>query len=57
VMDSYYRDNSIDYVFMLILDDFYQNDSYRSGLKSWNVWLSVAAFGGQKLKKSKQIGP
>jgi hypothetical protein len=56
-MDSYYRDNSIDYVFMLILDDFYQNDSYRSGLKSWNVWLSVAAFGGQKLKKSKQIGP
>jgi hypothetical protein len=37
---------------MLILDGFYQSDSYRSCLKSWGVWRSAAAFGGQKLKKS-----
>jgi transposase len=51
-MDSYYRDDSTDYVFMLILDVFYQSDSYRSWLKSRGVWRSVAAFSGQKLKKT-----
>jgi hypothetical protein len=35
---------------------FYQNDSYRSGLKSCGVWQSAAAFGGQKLKKSQTNG-
>jgi hypothetical protein len=39
---------------MLILDSFYQNDFYRSGLKSWGVWQSTTTFGGQKLKKPKQ---
>jgi hypothetical protein len=37
---------------MLILDGFYQSDSYRSWLKSWGVWRSAAAFGGQKLEKA-----
>jgi hypothetical protein len=37
---------------MLILDGFYQNDFYRSWLKSWGVWRSAAAFGGQKLEKA-----
>jgi hypothetical protein len=37
---------------MLILDGFYQSDSYRSWLKSWGVWRSTAAFDGQKLKKA-----
>jgi hypothetical protein len=56
-MNYYYRDNSTDYVFMLILVGFYQNDSYISWLKSWSVWLFAVAFGGQKLKKLKQTGP
>jgi hypothetical protein len=33
-MDSYYYNDSTNYVFMLILDDLYQIDYYRSGLKS-----------------------
>jgi hypothetical protein len=37
---------------MLILNGFYQKDSYRSWLKSWGVWRSAAVFGGQKLKKA-----
>jgi hypothetical protein len=46
-MDFYYRDDSIDSVFMLILDGF-----YRSGLKSWSVWQSTVAFDVHKLKES-----
>jgi hypothetical protein len=39
-------------VFILILNGFYQNDFYRSWLKSWDVWRSAAAFGGKKLEKA-----
>ena len=39
-------------MFILILDSFYLNEFYRSWLKSWRVWQSAAAFGGQKLQKA-----
>jgi hypothetical protein len=35
---------------------FTKNDSYRSGLKSWDVFQFVAAFGGQKLKNPNKQG-
>jgi hypothetical protein len=34
VTDYYYCDNTTDYMFMLILNDFYSNEFYRSWLKS-----------------------
>lgn len=34
VIDSYFRDGSIDHMFMMILDSVYQNGSHKSELKS-----------------------
>jgi hypothetical protein len=32
------RDDSDDFMFMLISDSFHQSDSHKSGLKSWAVY-------------------
>jgi hypothetical protein len=54
VTDYYYCDDSTDYMFMLILNDFYSNEFYRSWLKSW-VFDGLQQFlVARSCEKSKQ---
>jgi hypothetical protein len=61
-MDFFYRDDSIDCVFALILVDFYQNESHKMALKSWASGsprqLLVARISKKKLKQTcHKLGP
>jgi hypothetical protein len=52
VTDYYYYDDSVDSVFTLTLNGFYQSYSYKSGLKKLDVCQSAIASGVYKYEKS-----
>jgi hypothetical protein len=56
-MTDSYRNDSADYVFTLILDNFYQSDFYRSELKSWMFGSPQQLLVAIIRKKLKQTCP
>jgi hypothetical protein len=52
--DSYFRDDSIDPVFTLTLNSFYQNDSHKNTLKSCMFSSSQQLLWPEPENKSKQ---
>lgn len=56
-MDSYYRDDSTDFMFMLIWTAFTKTILIQVGWKARGVWQSATAFCVRSWKKPKQTGP
>jgi hypothetical protein len=57
VTDSYYYNDSTDYVFMLILNGFCPNEFYRSWLKSWTFDSPQQLLVARSWQKPKQTDP
>jgi hypothetical protein len=57
VTDSYYYNDSTDYVFILILDGFCPKEFYRSWLKSWAFGNPHQLLVARSCQKPKQTGP
>jgi hypothetical protein len=56
VTDSYYCNDSTDYVFMLILNSFYRNEFYKSWPKSWAFHSPQQLLVARSSKKLNQTG-